>query len=67
MKKKAVFKNTAEDRTPLVIPIHIGYGNSLVRFLVDLFVSSFLLIIRSANVSILGVPGNDEASSNNNQ
>jgi len=39
-----VFKNTAEDRAPLVNPIHIVYRSSKARFLVDLFVSSFLLL-----------------------
>jgi len=47
VEKKAVLKNTAEDKAQLVIPIHIGYRNSLARFLVDL---ELLLIIKNENV-----------------
>jgi len=39
-----VFKNTAEGRATQDIPIHIGYQSNLARFLVDWFVSSFMLM-----------------------
>ena len=47
VEKKGRVQKHCEDRAPLVIPIHIGYRNSLARFLVDL---ELLLIIKNENV-----------------
>ena len=57
VEKKAVFKNTAENKALLVISIHIGYRNSLARFLVDL---ELLLIIKMKMCKYLKVLVNDE-------
>jgi len=57
VEKKGRVQKHSEDRAPLVIPIQIGYRNSLARFLVDL---ELLLIIRNKMCKYLKVLENDE-------